>query len=527
MASKKERYILAIDLGTSGPKAAVVTAKGEVLGHEFEKNELILHHDGGAEQRPDEWWDSIVRAVKRLLRRKLVPADLIEAVSCTTQWAGTVPVDREGNHLMNAIIWLDSRGARHVRSIAGGLVGIKGYGLLKLMRWIRLTGAAPSLTGKDSIAHILYIKHELPEIYRRTYKFLEPMDYINLRLTGEFASSFDSITLHWVTDNRDISKIKYDDRLLKYSTIDRDKFPDIWPPIHVLGNLSKQAARELGLREDVRVVMGMPDLQSAAIGSGAVRDYEAHVYIGTSSWLLCHVPFKKTDLFHNFASIPSAVPGRYIVATEQETAGECLTFIKDNILYHKDELLENEKQPDVYKIFDRMAARVPAGSGGVIFTPWLFGERSPIEDEHVRASISNISLDTTREHIIRAVYEGVAFNSRWLLGYVESFIKRRFSHVNMIGGGANSDIWCQIYADVFNRKIQQVKDPIVANLRGAAFVASVALGHVTFDEIPDLVKISRVYEPDPDNRAVYDGLFREFVNIYRANRKMYSRLNRF
>ncbi|MGD9301496.1 MAG: FGGY-family carbohydrate kinase [Desulfobacterales bacterium] len=241
--------------------------------------------------------------------------------------------------------------------------------------------------------------------------------------------------------------------------------------------------------------------------------------------LTCHIPYKKTDVLHNLGSLPSAIPGKYFVANEQETAGACLNFLRDNVLYHKDLLLAETTLPDVYKMFDQIAENVPAGSGNLIFTPWLYGERTPIDDHSVRSAIFNMSLNTTREHMIRAVMEGVAFNSRWLLGYVEKFIKRPMNPINFIGGGANSKVWYQILADVLNLTIRQVKDPIQTNVRGAAFLASVALGFITFDKIADCIQIANTYTPDPQNREVYDRLFIEFKNIYKANKKIFRRLN--
>jgi xylulokinase len=526
MPTTREKYILAVDLGTSGPKSALVTTGGEVVDYEFKKNEVILLPDGGAEQRPDEWWDTIIYTAKKVIAKQLVPVNEIVAICCSTQWSGTVAVDRDGTPLMNAIIWLDSRGSRQIRRITGGLVRVAGYGVMKLQRWLRLTGGIPSHSGKDPIAHILFIKDKYPDVYRQTYKFLEPKDFINLKFTGKWAASIDSIALHWLTDNRNLARVDYDERLLRLSTVARDKFPDLKQAVDILGPLKAEVAAELGLSENVQVVMGTPDIPAAAIGSGAVGDFEGHLYIGTSSWLTCHVPFKKTDIVHSMASLPSAIPGRYFIANEQETAGACLNFLRDNILYHKDQLLAEEQVPNVYQIFDQIAARVPAGSDRVIFTPWLYGERTPIEDHTVRAAIFNQSLKTTREHIIRAVFEGVAYNSRWLLGYVEKFIKQRMDTIHMIGGGANSDIWCQIHADVFNRTIKQVKDPIQANLRGAAFLAAVSLGYLSFDDISDRIQIAHTYTPNPANRKIYDELYREFLNIYKRNRAIYKRLNR-
>ena len=389
-----------------------------------------------------------------------------------------------------------------------------------------MTGGIPAHSGKDSIAHILYIKNELPDIYQQTHTFLEPKDYINLRLTGRIATSYDAIAIHWLTDNRDLSHVSYNDRLVKMSTIDREKLPDLKRPADLLGTVKEEIADELGLNRGVQVVMGTPDVQSAAIGSGAVRDYEGHLYIGTSSWLTCHVPFKKTDILRNMASLPSGIPQKYFVANEQETAGACLNFMRDNILYHADELETKHSQQDVYKVFDSIAEKTPPGSNRVIFTPWLYGERTPVEDRSLRGGFYNLSLETTREHLIRAVFEGVAYNSRWLLGSVEKFIKRRFEAINMIGGGANSRVWCQIHADVLDRPIRQLKDPINANARGAAFLAAVALGYISFDDISERVQIDNTYEPNPKNRKLYDELFREFVNIYKRNKRMYARLNR-
>ena len=526
MTAAADKYILAIDLGTSGPKSALVSTRGEVIDSEFESIDLLILPNGGAEQDPDQWWQAIINTAKRVLNKKWVVAEDIVCVSCTAQWSGTVAVDQDGNALANAIIWMDTRGSRYIEQTTGGLINIAGYGFLKLRRWLSLTGGAPGHAGKDPIAHILFLKHEYPERYRQTYKFLEPKDYINLKFTGRFAASFDSIALHWITDNRNPAKIDYDDRLLRIFGVTRDKFPDLKRAVDILGPLKKEVAQELGLAENTPVITGTPDIPSAAIGSGAVKDFEGHLYVGTSSWITCHVPFKKTDLFHNMAALPSAIPERYYIANEQETAGACLTFLRDNILYHKDRLLDNSSLPDVYKIFDEIAESTPAGSNNVIFMPWLYGERTPVENDSVRSGIFNLSLSTTREHLVRAIFEGVAYNSRWLLGYLEKFIKRRLDPIHFIGGGANSNVWCQIFADVFNRTIKQVKDPIQANLRGAAFLASVSLGYLSVDDIADHVEIAQTYQPDPKNRNIYDRLYGQFRALYKRNKPIFKRLNR-
>jgi xylulokinase len=512
-----DKFILAIDLGTSGPKVAIFSTQGELLGSEFEETRLLLFDNGGAEQSPDEWWAAIDKAVKRLLARGLVPNEDIVAVASTGQWAGTVAVDKDGNALGNAIIWMDARGAPQIHQLVGGLLNIQGYTPGKLFKWIQLTGGAPAIAGKDPIAHILHLKQNHPEQYQQAFKFLEPIDYIGLRLTGRFAASFDSVALYWLTDNRDVNHVKYDDGLVRMSTIDRSKLPDLQPANSILGPLQVDVARDWGLRNNVQVVIGSPDIHSAAIGSGAVRDFEPHLYIGTSSWLTCHVPFKKTDLFHSIAALPSAIPGRYLLTDAQECAGACLQFLRDNIIYHQDELSSGAKPANAY---------TPAGSEKLIFLPWLYGERAPVDDRFVRGGFFNQSLQTTREHMVRAVFEGVAYNSRWLFKYVEQLIGKRAEAVNMVGGGAKSEIWCQIHADVMDRPIHQMKDPIEVNVRGAALLAAAALGYLRYEEIGSHVPVAKTFQPQPENRKLYDEMFAEFVAIYESNRKIYARLNR-
>ena len=520
-----ELLILAVDLGTSGPKVALVSPRGEVLDCRIGTTSLVIPPGGGAEQDPAEWWASIRATTRQLLDANPGAAGRVAAVGCTSQWSGTVAVDRAGRPLMNALIWMDARGAPYVQRITDGLLKLEGYSVRRLATWVRLTGGIPLRSGKDSIAHILFIKHNLPDIYDAAHKFLEPKDYLNLCFTGRFAASHESITLHWVTDNREIDAVRYDDRLLRLSTLDRDKLPDLSRAVDILGPILPEVAADLGLPADIPVIMGTPDLHSAAIGSGAVADYEPHLYIGTSSWLTCHVPYKKTDLFHNMGSLPAAVPGKYFLVNEQETAGACLAFLRDNILYADDPLARDVRIPDVYPVFDEMVAATPAGSERVIFTPWLHGERTPVDDSLVRGGFHNLSLRATRAHLIRAVFEGVAYNTRWLLRYVEKFAKRRMDGIRMIGGGARSDIWCQIHADVLDRTIRQVKDPVEANVRGVGLLAAVAMGYTTFAEIDHNVPIAAVYEPNPANRQVYDELFAAYEAIYKQNKSIYRRLN--
>ncbi len=540
MTITEKKYILAIDHGTGGPKAAIVSTHGDVLEWAFHEVPLYVEKGGGVEQNPDDWWNAILKTSKQVIDTGCVPVEDIVGVCNTSQWSGTVPLDEDGNHLMNAIIWMDTRGASYIKKFYKGLIKFDGLNVIKALKFVKRTGGAPTLSGKDPVAHILWLKNERPDIYNKTYMFLEPQDYINLKLTGKFASSYTTIGIHWLTDIRDINNIRYSKKLIKMMKIDKEKLPsELVNSTDILGSVKKEVADELGLERSTKVIAGAPDVPCAAIGSGAVRDYETHVYIGTSDWIICHVPYKNTDIFHNMGAIASGIPGRYMIINEQEIAGGTLSFLRDKILYHKDELLREEAVPDVYKIFDRIVEKTPPGANNLIFTPWLIGERTPADDHTVRGGLYNISLEMSREHLIRAIFEGVAYNIKWLFTYVERFICKQkkkggisiskkdvvIPELSLIGGGASSNVWCQIFADVLNRRVKQVKNPIQANARGAAFIASVGLGYIEWDHIQKHIQFSNTYEPNPENRAIYDKLFEEYLNIYKIMGKTYKRLN--
>ena len=224
--------------------------------------------------------------------------------------------------------------------------------------WLPKTAGAPTLSGKDDIAHVLLIKNEFPEVYEKTSVFLPSKDYLNLRLTGEVAASFDSMQLFWLTDIRDVNNITYDDELIRLAGIDRAKLPTLIRSIDVLGTLKPDVARRIGLPPGVKVVAGSPDHQCACVGSGAVRDYEGHLYVGTSSWVQCIVPFKKTDVFHSIASFPTAIPGKYQSVNEQDMAGGALEFLS-GLMARCHEVSEPGKGHEVsYDILNEVASRV-------------------------------------------------------------------------------------------------------------------------------------------------------------------------
>jgi xylulokinase len=518
------RFVLAVDLGTSGCKCALVGIDGVVRNWAFRPVTLHIVDEVGAEQNPEDWWNAFLGAAQEVLGTCDDTREVV-AICCSCQGECTIAVDHFGNPLRRAISWIDMRGAAAIRRQAGnGMLNIAGYDPAKLWRWIRRTGGAPALSGKDSAGHIAFIQDEWPDVYDQTYKFLNALDYMNLRLTGRFVATVDSILTTWVTDNRDVQQIRYDAALVGQLGIDQEKLPEIVHCTDVLGTLSPSVAKGLGLSKDVRVVAGCVDNSATAIGSGAVRDCEAHFYIGTSSWIQAHVPFKKTDLRSQIASVPCAIPGKYLAVALQSSAGSNLSFLCDKVLFDDDELC-TQRPPDTYALLDRIAATVPAGARGLLYTPWLFGERTPVENPHLRAGLLNMSLQHSRADIIRAFLEGVALNTRWMTEKFNRFLGKPLDQLTVVGGGATSAVWCQIFADTLGIPIRQTQAPIQANAIGAALIGFVGIGAVTFDDVPSLIGIERTYLPAEERTAIYDEMFENFKRAYSRLAPLYRTMN--
>ena len=518
-------YVLAIDLGSGGHKAAIVADSGKVIASVAGNIATHMLSNGGAEQDPSEWWQCVKNAAKQVIRDANVAPEDIVAVGCDSQWAVVVPVDEDGEPLMRAIHWMDSRGGIYNCKITNGFPKIHGYGLIKLLKWINLTGLAPTHSGMDSLGHVLFIKHERPDIYRKTYKFLEPMDFLTTRLTGEITATQKTMAPFVLVDNREWGSRKYSDELMMLAGLDKEKFPTLIPNDGVIGPISPSVAEELGLHPSTQVVAGIGDSNASAIGSGAVKDFETIIYIGTSLYMTCHVPFKKTNLASFMTSLPSPFRSRYYLLGEQGTGGKCVEFYLKNIVYPDDEFNTGPEPADAYLRFNEMASAAPAGSDGVIFLPWLNGAIVPSENPHVRGGFMNLSLSTTRRHLSRAIMEGLAYNNRWTREAAEKFIGRPISSFRFSGGGALSDVWSQILADVLGVPIHQVDDPVNTTVRGTALLALITMGCRSIDEIPHLVRIKRTFEPDESKRVIYDNMYTQYRELFKRNRKVFAALN--
>ena len=517
--------VLAIDLGSGAIKVALVSVSGGVIVSADEPISTWLLPDGGVEQDASQWWSAAKKAIKKVVAESTVSPDDIVAIACDSQWSVVVPVNEHADPLMRAVHWLDSRGGSYNRQIAKGFPSIQGYGAFKLIKWIRATGLAPTKTGVDSLGHVLFIKNQRPDIYKKTFKFLEPMDYLTARLTGKITATQKTMAPFVIVNNRQWGTCRYSQDLLDLAGLEKEKFPDLLPNDGIVGTLQPTVAQELGLNSATKVIAGISDSNASVIGSGAARNFDPIIYIGTSLYMTCHVPFLKTDLMHMMTSIPGPFESKYMVFGEQGTGGKCVEFFLKSMIYAEDEFSTGPMPEDGYERFNDSAATAPAGSDGLLFFPWLNGSIVPCEDPDVRGGFMNLSLRTRRSHMARAIMEGIAYNNRWTMKPMKKFIGRPINSFRFSGGGALSDIWAQIHADVLGVPVHQIEDPVNTTVRGTGLLGFVALNILSPDDIADLVRVKRIFEPDDSNKDVYDKMYCSYRQAFKRNRKMYRVLN--
>jgi xylulokinase len=518
-----DEVVLAVDLGTGGPKVAYVALSGEVLAHEHQRVEMRVLPDGGAVEDPNEWWTAIVDSAAALADRDVVSPERIVAVACTGQWGSTVPVDAGGHAAGDCMLWLDQRAHRLSKRQLGGRLAVEGYRPRVALEWFRRTGGAPTPLGNDPLGHRLWIRSEEPDVYARTAVFMEPIDFVNMRLCGRVAATQATMLASWLTDNRVLDQTSYDPLLLKLSGTDPSRLPTLLPIRAVVGEVTEEASAQVGVPAGIPVVTGLPDLHTATLGSGAVGDHHGHIAISTSAWVGTHVPDKRTSLANQMATVPACVPGRYVLVNNHDAGGVSLEWLRDMVIAPDDGLGRGEP---TLKDLDRLAEGVPAGANGVMFTPWLKGERSPVADTAMRASFLNIGIDTGRPEMVRAVLEGVAHQVRWLLEVSEQVVKHPLRDLRVVGGGAQSDVWCQIHADVIGRPLHRVAEPLLANVRGAAMFAGLVTGRLQVGDIDERTRVDRVFRPDAAASRLFDARHAEYTKLHKSQKGLYHRLNR-
>ncbi len=514
------KYILTHDLGTSGNKAVIFDLKLNTLYQTKVNYPIYYPKQGYVEQEPEDFWNSVIRATHTLVNENNINPDDIIGLIFDSQGNCTIPIDEQGIPLMKCISWLDTRASTITHRYSEGEDLVAGYNFETLNMFIDNTGGAPGLNGKDPISHIQWIKKYETDIYERTYKFLNVKDFIVYKCTNNAIISIDLGNVSWMMDS---NKLNWSDKILDKFEIDKQKLPEIKKSTDVASSLTKKAAEELGLKPDTPVFVGSLDFTAGALGSGAINEKQLIVGLGTADFVAAHISEEKRNIACYTGTMYSA-QNYYLCISKQETGAACLDWIANQMF--KGELEKYENNPkELYKYLDNIVEESKAGAKNLIFTPWMYGERSPINDSNVRGGFYNLSIDHKRADLLRAVYEGVAFNIKWGLTYVERLVGRS-NQINAIGGGSKSNVWCQILADILEKNINKVEEPDLASNRGLAVIALVGSGILKdFSEAIPLIQIEKSFTPNPDSRKIYKKIYREFTKIYERNTKMFENLN--
>ena len=529
-----QTWVITYDVGTTGLKSCLfsINRQIELIDWEVALYDLHILENGGAEQDPLEWWAAMGATTRKLLARAgLNPRD-IAGISFCSQMQGLVLVDQEGKPLRRAMSYMDQRAVEELREGMSHGVQVAGVNIFKLLQSIRETGAVAASV-KDPVWKYRWVQNNEPEVFRRVHKWLDVKEYLIHRCTGRFIMTRDSAFATLLYSIRE-GRQGWSKKVCRITGVEMSHLPEIIESTDRVGGLTAAAARELGLAPGTAVFGGGGDASLIGVGAGSVAPGDTHIYMGTSGWVSTVVHRSIVDVTAMIAAIVGAQPGLFNYFAEMETAGKCFEWVKDHLaldeigIYLQKRAIHEPAEAvykSLYDYLSEVVTRAAPGSDGVIFTPWLHGNRCPFEDPLARGIFFNISLDTGKTELIRAVLEGICFHLRWMLEAQEKKVQCS-PVVRFVGGGALSETTCQILADVLGRKVETVKNPQNVGAVGAAVVLAVGLGLIpSFGEAKQMIPASRPFVPNSKNKAAYDRNFEVFKELYRSNKKGFARLN--
>ncbi len=526
------KYAISYDIGTTGVKTCIFELGDSIklVSAASAGYKLYVLPDGGAEQEPQDWWDAMCSTTKIVLDKCDVDINDICGISFCSQMQGLVLVDKDGKPVRRAMSYMDQRARQELKDGIAYGPQIAGAYIPKLLKSLMITGAVAASV-KDPVWKYKWVEKNEPENFKRVHKWLDVKEYFITRMTGEFCMTHDSA---FATLLYDIKKRKFSPEICKMLGVNMAHLPEIKKSTEKIGELLPTPAAELGLAPGTPVFGGGGDASLIGVGAGSVELGDTHVYSGTSGWVSTVVDKSIVDASAMIAAVVGAEAGRYNYFGELETAGKCLEWVKDHLAL--DEIgvyLEKKNITDGYEgkytsLYDYMTevcSKVPAGSGGVIFTPWLHGNRCPFEDPNSRGMFFNISLETGKSEMIRAVIEGVCYHLRWFLETEEKKVKSS-DKVRFVGGGALSDLTCQILADCMGKEIETVDTPQNVGAMGATVLVAVGLGLCdSIEDAKKLIPVSKSFKPNMENKKVYDKYYAVYKKLYASNKQNFADLN--
>lgn len=526
-------YILAYDIGTTGVKTCLFGVEDTIklLASASRGYPLYIMPDGGAEQDGDDWWNGMCQSTAELFSKIDIKPEQIAGISFCSQMQGLVLADENGIPVHRPMSYMDQRATEEIKKgIANGLQ-VAGANIFKLLPSLMITGAVSSSV-KDPVWKYKWVEAHEPENFERAYKWLDVKDYLICRCTGKFTMTEDSAFATLIYDTRP-GKEGWSKKMCSMFDIKTELLPEIIKSTDMVGGLTEKAAKELGLAVGTPVFGGGGDSSLIGVGAGCVNVGDTHIYSGTSGWVITVTDKQMVDVTAMIAAITGAQSGKYNYFAEMETAGKCLEWVKDHLaldeigIYLEKKNVTEGFEATYTSLYDYMTETVkdiPPGANGVIFTPWLHGNRCPFEDPNSTGMFFGIKLETGKTELIRAVLEGVFYHLRWMLECQDKKLKTS-NPIRFVGGGALSPVSCQILADITGRTIETVASPQNVGSVGAAAVTAVGLGIIeSLECVQDFIPAAAVYEPDMEKHAQYEPYYQTFKKLYKANKELYKEI---
>lgn len=496
-----QQFAIGIDIGTSGCKSLLINDKGRVVARALEEYPLSTPNPGWSEQDPEHWWQAVKVTVKRLLKDFYSIGD-IKVIGLSGQMHGLVALDNDSQVIRPCILWNDQRTEKQCQEIYDRIGGVET--LLKLTNNRML----PGYTG----GKILWVRENESQLYEKFKMILNPKDYIRFRLTGEYATEVSDAS---GTGLFDVRRRDWSYKILEVLDIPRDWLPRCYESPEVSGNVMPSVAMELGLPSALPVAGGGGDAVVQTTGTGIVEPGILGTTIGTAGIVAMALDQCHDNLGGKLQIFCNNMPDKWHVMGVTLAAGGSLRWFKD-VLGGSEKEVSGWTGEDVYDILGREASRAEAGSQGLVFLPYLIGERCPHADPHARGAIVGLTLRHTRCHILRSVFEGVIFSLRDVAELIRE-MGVPIDQIRTSGGGALSELWRQIHADVFNSKVLTMSGSAEGGAYGAALVAGAGIG--IWPSVEEAVQVLRVETqnfPILENIEIYDRVFRVYRGLYGA-----------
>lgn len=490
MDTKRGRLIVAHDLGTSGDKASLHDASGRLLASHTEHYPTDYGPGGKAEQDPADWWRAFCAATRALLAGSGASADDVACVALSGQMMGAVLVGPDDQPLRPAVIWADTRATAEAQRLAQVVGFERGYQLL-----------GHRLDPTYSLAKMMWLRAHDAAAWGRTTGILLAKDFVTLQLTGRRCidpsdasgtNAFDQATRSWSKE------------LLSAAGVDERLLPEILPSATVAGGVGEDVAADTGLRSGTPVVVGGGDGATSALGVGLIEsDATACATLGSSAWISIATSTPTRDPGMRTVTFDHVIPGRFVPLGAMQAAGTSLEWLAETLGVGRGGV----------RALVGSAAEVSAAAEGLVFLPYLMGERAPIWDAQARGTFVGLSRHHGPAHLARAVLEGVAFNLYGtFLALSESV--RRIEAVDAVGGGARSDTWLQLMADTWGVPVRRRTIVDEANSLGAAVVGGVAAGLMDWSAAASLSEVEAVFEPDDARHLRAQAGYARFIDAY-------------